>query len=334
MLKFFSRKHWVISGLIKFWAPLYIYIRENELEYFYKKYLKTILPGRDGFEKLESPNFSSFYDTHQNFYKSIDMMALLYSEVYICKIMRDSIYPVVDHYKEHLARQERILVTKDKYGDWDFSHWFQEVNLFYTKKVEAHVIEFFDKEHQLPGYEHLRNKFGYNVIRFTYDEMKEELISLTNSIIEDSIANIAKSYSNTIDNYSNDMNGHEYEHFVSEIINELGYESYVTKGSGDQGVDVIAEVNNYKIAIQCKHYNSKVSNKAIQEIHAAKGIYDCDFALVVSNNDYTKSAREAAAKLDVNLLHHEDIPAFIEWIEENYPAQKTQGESSLLNKHT
>lgn len=36
------------------------------------------------------------------------------------------------------------------------------------------------------------------------------------------------------------MSGQEFEQFVSSLFNELGYETSVTKTSGDQGIDVVA----------------------------------------------------------------------------------------------
>ena len=61
----------------------------------------------------------------------------------------------------------------------------------------------------------------------------------------------------------------------------------ITKESGDQGMDVIAEKNGIKIGIQAKCYSSKVSNKAVQEIVAAINHYDCHKGMVVTNSYFT-----------------------------------------------
>ncbi len=37
------------------------------------------------------------------------------------------------------------------------------------------------------------------------------------------------------------MNGSEFEHFVCELYKKMDYKAEVTKQSGDQGLDVIAE---------------------------------------------------------------------------------------------
>ena len=46
----------------------------------------------------------------------------------------------------------------------------------------------------------------------------------------------------------------------------MGYSITVTKGSGDQGNDVIAEKDGRKYGIQVKCYSSAVSNKALEEV--------------------------------------------------------------------
>lgn len=97
------------------------------------------------------------------------------------------------------------------------------------------------------------------------------------------------------------MTGLEFETFVSSLFNMLGYATKLTKASGDQGIDVIAEKNNYKIGIQAKCYSGPVSNKAIQEVVAGLAYYQLDKGLVVTNNYFTDSAIELAVANDIIL---------------------------------
>ncbi|MUK70252.1 restriction endonuclease [Aliivibrio fischeri] len=98
-----------------------------------------------------------------------------------------------------------------------------------------------------------------------------------------------------------DLTPYEYEAYCSSILNENGWFAYVTPGSGDQGVDIIAKKNDFKLAIQCKQYKSKVPNKAVQEVQAGVGYYSCNAGLVVSTAEYTKSAMQLAESLGVSL---------------------------------
>jgi HJR/Mrr/RecB family endonuclease len=90
------------------------------------------------------------------------------------------------------------------------------------------------------------------------------------------------------------MNGYEFEHFVGEIFKKMGYAVRVTKGSGDQGIDVLIEKNGDKIGVQAKCYSSNVSNKAIQEVVAGLKYYNCYKGIVVTNNYFTESAKSLA----------------------------------------
>lgn len=97
------------------------------------------------------------------------------------------------------------------------------------------------------------------------------------------------------------MNGSEFEQFVSLLYSKMGYSAEVTKHSGDQGIDVIAEKNNIKVGIQAKCYSNSVGNSAIQEAVAGKNYYNCDKVIVVTNNSFTNSAIELAQVNDVIL---------------------------------
>ena len=80
-----------------------------------------------------------------------------------------------------------------------------------------------------------------------------------------------------------------------------------TAATGDQGVDLIATKNRVKVAIQCKRYSGSVGNAAVQEVSAGKDYWHCQHAVVVSNSNYTPSAKNLANKLSVKLIHHNEI---------------------------
>ncbi len=90
------------------------------------------------------------------------------------------------------------------------------------------------------------------------------------------------------------MDGNEFEHFVCKMYSKMGYKAEVTKQTGDQGLDVIAEKGGKKFGIQAKCYSSVVGNSAIQEAVAGQKYYDCDKVIVVTNNSFTNSAIELA----------------------------------------
>lgn len=86
------------------------------------------------------------------------------------------------------------------------------------------------------------------------------------------------------------MNGREFEYFCAELLAKNEFQNIkVTKGSGDQGVDILASKDGKKYAIQCKNYSSRLGNTPIQEVFAGKVFYKCDIAAVMTNSFFYRS---------------------------------------------
>lgn len=107
--------------------------------------------------------------------------------------------------------------------------------------------------------------------------------------------------------FSVDISPLEYERLVATTLSDCGWSSRVTVASGDQGIDVIAEIKEIKIVIQCKLYSNPVGNAAVQEAIAGKVFEKANFAAVVTNATFTRSARQLASASGVFLLHHEQL---------------------------
>lgn len=102
-----------------------------------------------------------------------------------------------------------------------------------------------------------------------------------------------------IDNLSD---GWQFENYTANLLKKIGYSKViVTSGSGDYGVDVLASKSGVTYAIQCKLYSSSVGNKAVQEIVSGKIYYNCDKAVVITNNYFTSAAQKLAYATGVEL---------------------------------
>lgn len=96
------------------------------------------------------------------------------------------------------------------------------------------------------------------------------------------------------------MEGHAFEYWCADLLLKNGFESAeVTKGSGDQGIDIVAVKDEVRYAIQCKCYHSDLGNSPVQEACAGKEFYGCQVAVVMTNRHLTKGARELAEKTRV-----------------------------------
>lgn len=98
------------------------------------------------------------------------------------------------------------------------------------------------------------------------------------------------------------MEGRDFEYYCAELLKKHGFlEVEVTKGSGDYGIDILAEKDGITYAIQCKCYATPVGVKAIQEAYAGRDYYDCMVGAVLTNQYFTTPAVEAAKKLKILL---------------------------------
>ncbi len=96
--------------------------------------------------------------------------------------------------------------------------------------------------------------------------------------------------------------GHAFESICAGILKANKFTNVkVTKGSGDYGIDVIAEKDSIKYAIQCKHYSNNVGIAAVQQALSGCLYYGCHVPVVLTNNYFTPQAIEMAKSTNVEL---------------------------------
>lgn len=103
------------------------------------------------------------------------------------------------------------------------------------------------------------------------------------------------------------MTGNDFEYFVADILNKMGYKAQVTKATGDQGLDIIAVKGTFRLGVQTKRWSGSVGNKAIQETVAGKAYYNVDQVLVVTNSYFTNEAIALARANNVMLWDRHDL---------------------------
>lgn len=102
----------------------------------------------------------------------------------------------------------------------------------------------------------------------------------------------------------------DLELHVAQVISALpGWRAEATRGSSDQGADVIATgPGGVRVAVQVKHYRNNVGNSAVQEIVASKAFYRCTHAVVVTSGPgYTRPAQALAQANGVPLWGPEEL---------------------------
>lgn len=111
------------------------------------------------------------------------------------------------------------------------------------------------------------------------------------------------------------MDGHDFEYFCAELLRKNGFSDVkVTKGSGDQGVDILAKKDGIKYAIQCKNYASHLGNTPVQEVNAGKFFYNCHVGVVITNSTFTQGAKALAQATGVLLWDRAVLTRMMEQI--------------------
>lgn len=114
------------------------------------------------------------------------------------------------------------------------------------------------------------------------------------------------------------MDGLDFEHYCAEELRKTGrYKTVeVTPASGDFGADIIAvDKKGETWVFQCKRYNSRLDNKPVQEVVAAKAHYNARHAVVITNSSFTGPAKQLASENRVKLVEGDDLDRFIEYDE-------------------
>lgn len=199
---------------------------------------------------------------------------------YISKVYMD-VTSLVEKHLKTLRIKEKQKTVYDDYGINDDSLFISELKYF-SKKVllsgEDYSSDIIEKY----------TKIAFIEYKYLKSKTTEE--------------NLSPSF-----DFDDVKTGEDYENFIFDILSNNGFIARKTPHTGDQGVDILVDAGERRIAIQCKLYSRPVGNKAVQEVSAGKEFYNCDLAIVVSNNSYTTSARRLAENLDVHLCHHETI---------------------------
>ncbi|NLF73912.1 MAG: restriction endonuclease [Candidatus Anammoximicrobium sp.] len=107
------------------------------------------------------------------------------------------------------------------------------------------------------------------------------------------------------------MRDKEFEWFLKDVFEGLGYQVETTKASGDQGVDLIVSGDNRRIAVQAKGYANKVGNDAVQQVYAGMKYYNCGECAVITNNRFSSAARDLAKRVKCILIDRDGVENFV-----------------------
>lgn len=181
--------------------------------------------------------------------------------------------------------------------------------LFYlwSNKITYPSVEFSDKAVMMPG-----------MPLVSFDEVRKHL-DLCESIYFDILVDRLTA---RLEHFNPDkfvtmylvdaMDGFQFEDFLMEIFQTMGYDVKETKRTQDQGADLFVTRFGKNMVIQAKNYSGSVGNSAVQQVISAKTFYGCDEAMVVTNSWFTRSAKELAESAGVRLIDRDDLQKYLD----------------------
>ncbi len=233
-------------------------------------------------------------------------------------LLTHALPPLYSLHLNTLKRKERTLTVTDDYGVEHYEKWFSELEYFFEHVIKYDLNHWIEQHQQQlnqlwPDNNPAESVWGSGRVSYRAFTLPRQFERLVRREILRVVDEMPEPHT---PGYNPHLSGIDYEHFVASCFEKAGAACQVTRGSGDHGLDILVDYRGCRLAVQCKHYQGKVGNKAIQEVFAAKQFYDCLLAMVVSNSEFTPHARQAAQKLDVYLYHHDEIAAFIQILDE------------------
>lgn len=105
----------------------------------------------------------------------------------------------------------------------------------------------------------------------------------------DEIQEITKDF--ILKELSKKLKGYDFENFVANLLNAMGYKTKVSKQGGDSGIDIVAYKDEFppRICVQVKSIDSDIKEATIQSLRGAMS--EGDYGVFVTLSDYTPNAK-------------------------------------------
>jgi restriction system protein len=203
-------------------------------------------------------------------------------------------------HRQALLSYFRQSIRTDLFGNEDISLWRRHIDTFLDSRV-ASALESASLELDAAMVEHLA-KYVDRCVRASNAEAR-----LSTKVPDIDVAQLSP---------------REFEQHCASILFRCGWTVHPTPVTGDHGADVVAEKDGHRLIVQCKLYASPVGNKAVQEVYAARPLYNGTHACVVAPSGFTPQARRAAHALSVRLLRHSDLEDFARELATAVPSRR------------
>ena len=243
------------------------------------------------------------------------------------KFFIDEINRIIDNNKYNLLEERRRLKEIDPYGNENLDKWFGNPPIS-ENLIHKNILEGSTKFKEGIPY------FWLKVITRNFEGVelffeKWKYYKLKNPLIHDEILGIERKLNSNdwylfiaslvekscykllnetqVNSNLNYKKGLKFENLCFQKLQSQGWEVKQTPVTGDQGVDLIASIDDFRLCIQCKDHKKAIGNKAVQEIFSGKKYWLGTHAILISRSGFTKSAQKLASSSNVILINEFEI---------------------------
>jgi restriction system protein len=108
-----------------------------------------------------------------------------------------------------------------------------------------------------------------------------------------------------------ELSPREFEEYIGELFNSLGYKVEVTQYSNDQGLDIVMYKDLVKYGVQCKRYKGTVGSPEIQRFIGALNHANADKGYFVTTGIFSFEAEKMAMQHPIQLINKIDLAQLI-----------------------
>jgi len=107
------------------------------------------------------------------------------------------------------------------------------------------------------------------------------------------------------------ISGSEFEKIITELFKKLGYTVSITKGSGDEGIDLFLEKEGLRAGVQCKRWKTMIGQRVVREFYGSLIHAKLKKGFVITTSRFSKAAKDFVRGKQVVLIDREELRRII-----------------------
>lgn len=115
------------------------------------------------------------------------------------------------------------------------------------------------------------------------------------------------------------MEGRQFEEYLGQLFQYLGYQVEVTPSTRDYGADIILRKDGVTTVVQAKRYSTAVGLEAVQQAYTSINYYGAHNAWAVTNHYFTDPAKNLARANQVRLIEREELQDLVIRMRDSQP---------------